>query len=260
MCFACLRLPLVRSPNCLKHKRIWRDVLLACTARGGSPSSSSGLAHAPVHPGHHRQGDRAPDQSTLSCSASRWLMFMVFTAVMSWLRQYLVLHTGNRIDAVLGSQVFRHLLRLPLPYFENRSHRHPGRPPARRRTIREFISGAAVSLLLDLPFLLIFLAVMFWYSWQLSLIAVGTLWAAIGVASLVAPVFRDPAQPQFLLGARNQSFLTEYVAGMATVKSLQMEPHLGKRYGGYLAQYLAPALPRGRSATPTTWSPTAWNN
>ncbi len=48
------------------------------------------------------------------------VMFMLFTAVMTWLRQYLVLHTGNRIDAVLGSQVFRHLLRLPLPYFEQR--------------------------------------------------------------------------------------------------------------------------------------------
>jgi ABC-type bacteriocin/lantibiotic exporter with double-glycine peptidase domain len=47
-------------------------------------------------------------------------MFMLFTSVMTWLRQYLVLHTGNRIDAVLGSQVFRHLLRLPLPYFEHR--------------------------------------------------------------------------------------------------------------------------------------------
>jgi subfamily B ATP-binding cassette protein HlyB/CyaB len=47
-------------------------------------------------------------------------MFMLFHRSMSWLRQYLVLHTGNRIDAVLGSQVFRHLLRLPLPYFEHR--------------------------------------------------------------------------------------------------------------------------------------------
>jgi subfamily B ATP-binding cassette protein HlyB/CyaB len=101
---------------------------------------------ADLHPGHHRQGGRPPDSiHARSSSASRWLMFMLFTAVMSWLRQYLVLHTGNRIDAVLGSQVFRHLLRLPLPYFE---HRQTGTLVARLHgveTIREFVSGAAVS-------------------------------------------------------------------------------------------------------------------
>jgi subfamily B ATP-binding cassette protein HlyB/CyaB len=103
-------------------------------------------------------------QSTLVVIGVALVMFMLFTAAMSWLRQYLVLHTGNRIDAVLGSQVFRHLLRLPLPYFENRT---TGVLVARLHgveTIREFVSGAAVSLILDFPFLLIFLAVMFWYS------------------------------------------------------------------------------------------------
>jgi subfamily B ATP-binding cassette protein HlyB/CyaB len=95
-------------------------------------------------------------------------MFMLFTSVMSWLRQYLVLHTGNRIDAVLGSQLLRHLLRLPLPYFERRP---VGTLVARLQgleTIREFISGASISLILDFPFLLIFLSVMFAYSWKLS--------------------------------------------------------------------------------------------
>jgi subfamily B ATP-binding cassette protein HlyB/CyaB len=158
---------------------------------------------------------------------------------MSWLRQYLVLHTGNRIDAVLGSEVFRHLLRLPLPYFERRP---TGTLVARLHgveTIREFVSGAAVTLVLDFPFLLIFLAVMFWYSWQLSLIAVGLLALICAMSLLVTPLFREKLNRQFLLGARNQSFLTEYVAGMATVKSLQMEPHVEKRYGDYLSSYLA---------------------
>ena len=88
-------------------------------------------------------------------------MFLLFNAAMTWLRQYFVLHTGNRVDAVLGSEVFRHLLRLHLPYFE---HRPTGVLIARIRaveTVREFMSGAAVSLILDFPFLLIFVAVMF---------------------------------------------------------------------------------------------------
>ena len=117
-------------------------------------------------------------------------MFMLFSALMTWMRQYLVLHTGNRIDAVLGQNVFRHLLRLPLPYFEQRP---TGTLVARLQgieNIRQFVAGAAVTLLLDCPFLLIFLAVMFWYSWQLTLIALGALLLIAGLSLAVTPVFR----------------------------------------------------------------------
>ena len=178
-------------------------------------------------------------QSTLIVLGVALALFLLFSAGMTWLRQYLVLHTGNRIDAVLGSQVLRHLLRLPLPYFE---HRPTGVLVARLHgveTIREFVSGAAVTLILDFPFLLVFLAVMFAYSWQLSLIAVGLLGAIALISFLVAPLFREKLNRQFMLGARNQAFLTEYIAGMATVKSLQMEPDIDRKYSDLLAQYLA---------------------
>ena len=133
----------------------------------------------------------------------------------------------------------RQLLHLPLRWFEQRP---TGTLVARLQgveTIREFVSGAAITLVLDFPFLVIFLVVMFAYSWQLSLIALALL-GAIAVASvLVTPVFRARLNRQFMLGARNQAFLTEYLSGIATVKSLQMEPDLDRRYGDLLAQYLA---------------------
>jgi subfamily B ATP-binding cassette protein HlyB/CyaB len=166
-------------------------------------------------------------------------MFMAFGAVMTWMRQYLVLHTGNRVDAVLGQSVFRHLFRLPLPYFESRQ---TGVLVARLNAveqIREFVSGAAVALLLDCPFLFVFLAVMFWYSWKLTLVALAVLAAIVALSVAVTPLFRARLNHQFLTGARNTAFVTEYVSGMATVKSLQMEPVLEERYGGLLAQYLA---------------------
>ena len=221
-------------PELIKHKLIWRDVLLASLAIQlvglATPLFTQVIIDkVVVHQTH----------STLIVLGVALVMFMLFTSGMTWLRQYLVLHTGNRIDAVLGSQVLRHLLRLPLPYFE---HRSTGTLVARLHgveTIREFVSGAAVTLILDLPFLLIFLAVMFAYSWQLSLIAVGLLGTIAGISFLVAPVFRDKLNQQFMLGARNQAYLTEYVSGMATVKSLQMEADVDKKYGEYLAQYLA---------------------
>ena len=105
-------------------------------------------------------------------------------------------------------------------------------------TIREFIAGTAVTLILDFPFLLIFVAIMFYYSVTLTVIVLGIM-LVIGIASfLVAPTFQKRLQEQFLMGARNQAFVTEYVAGMETVKSLQLEPQLASRYRQYLATYL----------------------
>lgn len=221
-------------PELLKHRSIWRDVLVASLAIQlvglATPLFTQVIIDKViVHQTH----------STLIVLGVALVLCVFFTSGMTWLRQYLVLHTGNRIDAVLGSQVFKHLLRLPLPYFEQRP---TGTLVARLQgveTIREFVSGAAVTLILDLPFLLVFLAVMFAYSWQLSLIATGLLAAIALISFLVAPLFRDKLNQQFMLGARNQAFLTEYVAGMATVKSLQMEPDIDRKCGDCLAQYLA---------------------
>lgn len=221
-------------PELLKHKTIWRDVLLASLAIQVVGLFTPLFTQVIIDKVIAHQS-----QSTLLVLSIALVMFLVFTSGMSWLRQYLVLHTGNRIDAVLGSEVFRHLLHLPLPYFE---HRPTGTLVARLHgveTIREFITGAAISLVLDLPFLLIFLAVMFAYSWQLSLIALGLLLLICLISLLVVPTLRERLNRQFMLGARNQAFLTEYLSGMPTVKSLQMEPDVNRRYGGFLAQYLS---------------------
>jgi subfamily B ATP-binding cassette protein HlyB/CyaB len=218
----------------LRHKRVWRDVLAASLFLQliglATPLGTQVVIDKVVV---HRT------ESTLVAIAAGLAMFLLFNAGMSWLRQYLVLHTGNRVDAALGSQVFRHLLRLHLPYFERRP---TGTLVARLHaveTIREFLAGAAVSLLLDLPFLAVFVAVMFAYSWQLTLIALAVLAAIAGISFAVTPLLRARLNRQFLLGARNQAFLTEYVSGIETVKSLQMEPRLQERYDDLLAQYLS---------------------
>jgi len=218
----------------LKHKKVWRDVLLASLFIQLIGLTTPLFTQVIIDKVVVHQ-----TASTLVAIAVGLAMFLLFNAGMSWLRQYLVLHTGNRVDAVLGSQVFRHLLRLHLPYFE---HRPTGTLIARVHaveTIREFMAGAAVSLILDFPFLLVFVAVMFAYSWQLTLIALGVLAVIVALSIAVVPVLRARINRQFLLGARNQAFLTEYVAGMETVKSLQMEPRLEGRYDELLASYLS---------------------
>jgi subfamily B ATP-binding cassette protein HlyB/CyaB len=221
-------------PELLRHKAIWRDVLLASLAIQlvglGTPLMTQVIIDKVVV---HQTF------STLWVVAVALVLTILFGATMTWLRQYLVLHTGNRVDAVLAERVFAHLLRLPMPYFEQRP---TGTLVARLQgveNIRNFVSSAAVALLLDCPFMLILVALMFWYSWQLTLIALAMLLLICALSVAVTPAFRARLDRQFLLGARSQAFVTEHLAGMATVKSLQMEPALEVRYGGMLAQYLA---------------------
>ena len=220
-------------PELLKHKNIWRDVLLASFAIQLVALATPLFTQIVIDKVIVHQ-----TSNTLTVVGIALALFLVFNAGMSWVRQYLVLHTGTRVDAVLGTQVFDHLLKLPPRYYD---YRPTGVVVARLHgveTIREFVSGATVTLLLDLPFLLIFLAVMFYYSWFLSLITLAILAAIMLLSLAVVPLIRKRVNEQFLLGARNQAFVTEYIAGMETVKSLQMEPQLKMRYGEYLSSYL----------------------
>lgn len=220
-------------PELLKHKPIWRDVLIASLiiqlVALATPLFTQVIIDKVVV---HRT------ESTLIVIAIGLAVFMIFSALLTWVRQYLVLHTGNRVDAVLGSAVFEHLFALPTRYFERRP---TGVISARLHgveSIREFVASAAVTLILDLPFLLIFVAIMFYYSVMLTLIALSILGVIVGMSLMMAPLLQVRMSEQFLLGARNQAFVTEYVSGLETVKSLQMEPQLKNRYGDYLADYL----------------------
>ena len=220
-------------PELLKYKKIWSEVLLASLTIQlvglAVPICTQIVIDKVVV--HHTT-------STLIVIGVALFIFLIFSAIMGWVRQYLVLHTGNRIDATLGHKVFSHLLDLPVRYYD---HRPTGVIIARVHgveTIREFLAGGLVTLLLDLPFLIVFLAIMFWYSWQLTLIAVACLTLISLLSFFVTPVIRAKLNHQFMLGARNQAFLTEYVSGMETVKSLQMEPQLKQTFGNYLSTYL----------------------
>jgi len=224
-------------PELLKHKRIWRDVLLASFAIQlmalATPLFTQVIIDKVIV---HRT------TNTLLVIAAAMAMFVLFTGAMTWVRQYLILHTGNRVDAVLGQRVLEHLFQVVFPYFQARP---TGVIVARLlgvESIRTFVAGAAVTLILDCPFLLIFLAIMLYYSWELTLIAVSVLALIVALSFAVAPLIRDRLNAQFLLGARNQAFLTEYVSAIETVKSLQMEPKLVDRYGAYLADYLRAAF------------------
>ena len=221
-------------PELLRHKAAWRDILAASFALQLAGLATPLLTQVVI--------DRVVAHQTINtliAIAFGLVILVGFNAAMGWARQGLLLRTGNRIDAVLTNRVFEHLLALPARYFESRP---TGTLVARLNgieSIREFVAGAAMMVLLDGPFLVVFMAAMLYYSVPLTMVVAVLLGLMLLLSLVVAPLVRERLNRQFLLGARNQAFLTEYIAGMDTVKSLQMEPHLGRRYQGLLSEWLS---------------------
>jgi subfamily B ATP-binding cassette protein HlyB/CyaB len=184
--------------------------------------------------------------TTLDVIAAGLLVVVVFEVVLSGLRSYVFAHTTSRIDAELGARLFRHLLNLPLAYFQAR---RVGDTVARVReleNIRQFLTGNAITLLLDLLFSVVFLAVMFWYSGWLTLVVVASLPCYALLSLLITPALRARLHEKFNRGAENQAFLVEAVNGIDTLKAMAVEPQVGRRWETQQAAYVAAGF---RSAT-----------
>jgi subfamily B ATP-binding cassette protein HlyB/CyaB len=175
----------------------------------------------------------------------------VFEVVLSGLRQYLFSHTTNRIDVELGAKLFRHLLRLPMAYFESR---RGGDTVARIRELenaRNFLTGQALTSWLDLLFAVVFLAVMFRYSVTLTLIVLLALPVLFGASWIVTPLLRRRLEDRFSLGAENQAFLVETVTSMETLKSQAVEPFWQREWERRQADYVNAAFQSGQLAGAT---------
>jgi subfamily B ATP-binding cassette protein HlyB/CyaB len=176
--------------------------------------------------------------STLEVMVSGLALIAMFEALLSGLRSYLFAHTSNRIDVELGARIFKHLLRLPLAYFETR---RVGDSVARVReleSIRQFITGTSITLVLDLAFCAVFLGVMFIYSETLAFVVIAALplYALLSVAT--TPAFRSRLDEKFRRGAENQAFLVESITGVETIKAMAVEPQMQNRWEEQLAGYV----------------------
>ncbi|WP_201315663.1 type I secretion system permease/ATPase [Dyella sp. EPa41] len=162
----------------------------------------------------------------------------LFNVLLSGLRTFVFAHTTSRIDVELGARLFRHILALPLAYFESR---RVGDTIARVReleNIRNFLTGQALTSLLDLLFTFVFLAVMFFYSGWLTLIVVISLPLYAGWSAAITPALRSRLNEKFVRGADNQSFLVETVSGVATVKAMAVDPRMTSTWDNQLAGYV----------------------
>ncbi len=183
--------------------------------------------------------------TTLDVLAIGLLVVAAFEAMLGGLRTYLFAHTTNRVDVLLGARLFSHLLSLPLAYFRAR---RVGDSIARVRElehIRQFITGTALTLVVDLLFTTVFLAVLVGYSPALTAVLLGSVPAFVALSAALTPALRRRVEERFNRGAENQAFLVESVAGMETLKAMAVEPQMQRRWEEHLAGYVAASFRAG---------------
>jgi len=176
--------------------------------------------------------------STLNVLGFAFLVVALFEFLLNLSRNYIFIHTTNKIDAKLGAKLFKHLFRLYYVYFENRQ---VGNIIARVREldrIREFITNKAVSVLIDAFFSVVFIAIMLVYSVKLTLIAVLFVAIIAAIFLIVTPELRNRLEDKFQQGAIQNSYLVESVTGVQTVKSLSIEGSMFRKWEEKLGKYL----------------------
>ncbi|MDF2572467.1 MAG: type secretion system ATPase [Sporomusa sp.] len=179
---------------------------------------------------------------TLDIFVFGMVIIAVFQVIMTALRSYMFTHTTNKIDVTLSTKLFRHITALPLKYFEKWQ---VGDVVARVKeldTVRNFITGSALTVLLDVIFAVIYIGVMFYYSVWLSLVALLALPLYTILNIVVTPIYRQRMNDRFAAGTESQAFLIEAVTGIQTVKSLAVEPHFINKWEQLLARYVKTAF------------------
>lgn len=175
--------------------------------------------------------------TTLDVLAFGLSVVLLFETGMSGLRNWLFAHTTNRVDSELSARMFRHLMSLPLSYFEAR---RVGDSVARVRElerIREFLTSNAVTVVIDLFFTVVFFAVMFIYSPFLTLIVLLSIPLYVLISVAISPALRELLEEKFRRGAENQAFLVESVTGVGTLKAMAVEPQMRDRWEKLFSGY-----------------------
>jgi subfamily B ATP-binding cassette protein HlyB/CyaB len=186
---------------------------------------------------------------TLNVVAIGLICATIFDVVLSGIRTHLFSHTCSKIDVELGAKLFKHLLSLPIGYFESR---RVGDSIARVReleNIRSFLTSNSLTLLLDLLFSVVLLSVMLWYSGTLTLIVAASLPVYFAISLVFTPLLRNRLNEKFNRGADNQAFLVETVANIETVKSLAVEPRWQQKWEKKLASYVTAGVSTTNIAT-----------
>ncbi|AFZ36751.1 cyclic nucleotide-regulated ABC bacteriocin/lantibiotic exporter [Stanieria cyanosphaera PCC 7437] len=168
--------------------------------------------------------------STLIAIGIGLLLFSCFRVVMSSLRRYLLYHTANKIDLALIVGFISYTFRLPLNYFETRYVGDITSRIEENRKVRRFLTSDAITTVLDLITVFVYLGLMFWYSWQMSLLTLIIIPVYVLVAVIATPFLRKISREIFTAKTKESSYLIEALNGINTIKSMGLERTVGWRW------------------------------
>lgn len=167
------------------------------------------------------------------------VVFAVFEGLLLCLRTFLFVDTTNRIDLGLGTQIIDHLFRLPLSYFDRRPVGEISNRIAELEKVRGFLTGTALTTILDAVFSLLYIAVMLLYSWYLTVLTLSVIPVLIVLTLSVSPLIRSQLQSRAVANAKTQSHLVEVLSSMTTVKSQNLELRSRWRWQDLYTDYVA---------------------
>lgn len=167
---------------------------------------------------------------TLYVLGSLLLVVAAFQGVLSALRTYLFADTTNRIDIALGGEVIQHLLKLPLRYFDKRPVGELTTRLGELNTIRNFLTGTAITLVLDSVFSLVYIGVMLFYSGVLTVVSLGVIPLFLGLTLVASPLIRGQLRKAAERNAATQSQLVEALNGVQTIKAQNAEVNMRWRW------------------------------
>lgn len=176
--------------------------------------------------------------STLTVIGVSMVIFFLLQALLSGLRTYLLNHTTIKLDAILGTRLFHHLISLPLPYYESRRVGDTLMRVGALNSIREFLTGQALMTILDVLFSVVFIAFMLWYSVPLTLIALIVVPLYIVQNIWAIPIIKRKIEAVWRTGAANNAFMVEAVTNIETIKALAVEPQFNHKWEELLARYV----------------------
>ena len=169
--------------------------------------------------------------STLDILIIGMILVSLFQTWITSLRGYLFTHTTNKVDVILSTKLFKHITSLPIKYFSSWQVGDVVTRVRELETVRQFITGSALTIVLDSIFTIVYVVAMFMYSKVLSIIVLLILPIYIILNLAVTPVYRKRINANFEANAENQAFLIESVTGIQAVKSLAVEHAIKSKVG-----------------------------
>ena len=168
--------------------------------------------------------------STLNVLIFGLFAISIFDYLISSSRQILLNSVTHKVDFMLSSAFFKKLTSLPLSFFSTKQVGDAVSRVKELEVIRNFFTGNAFMLLIDFPFLIIFLAVMFMFSVKLTITAAIFIFLVLATYGIFAPLIRSRLKNKNKIQTDNSSFLIETITGIEAIKSMSLEANAQQRW------------------------------